>query len=48
MSMQKDFGYSDVTPGNNQTQGLITHHFTNADNRFSVISKVYNFYNSQQ
>lgn len=37
ISIQKDFGYSDVTRTNNEISGLITQHFTNANYRLSII-----------
>lgn len=39
ISIQKDFGYSDVTRSNNEISGLITKHFQNSNFR---LSKMYN------
>lgn len=44
ISVQKDFGYSDVTRTNNELEGNITKHFKNADERLSVYKNVYEEY----
>lgn len=44
ISIQKDFGYSDVTRSNNELQGNITRHFKTADERLAVYKKVYEMY----
>lgn len=46
ISIQKDFGYSDVTKSNNEYKGLITQHFEITDQRLSQIHKITSFYNS--
>lgn len=40
ISIQKDFGYSDVTRTNNEISGMITNHFRQTDMRLSVIHSV--------
>lgn len=40
ISEQRDFGYSDVTPGNMNTAGLIRQHFARANARFRMIERV--------
>ncbi|MDD2284487.1 MAG: glycosyltransferase [Paludibacter sp.] len=40
ISIQKDFGYSDVTRANNEISGMITNHFQQTDYRLSVIHQV--------
>lgn len=40
ISEQRDFGYSDVTPGNMNTDGLIRQHFARANARFRMIERV--------
>lgn len=45
VSIQKDFGYSDVTSSNHQFQGLISSHFSNAYQRLSVIHQINCHYN---
>lgn len=40
ISVQKDFGYSDVTRANNEISGMITNHFRQTDMRLSVIHSV--------
>ncbi|OJX91985.1 MAG: glycosyl transferase [Paludibacter sp. 47-17] len=42
ISIQKDFGYSDVTRSNNEISGMITNHFRQTDNRLGVIHYVAN------
>lgn len=46
ISMQKDFGYSDVTLLNNQNKGLITNLFADANARILLIDRVFQFYNN--
>jgi hypothetical protein len=45
VSIQKDFGYSDVTINNNWNKGLITQHFEVTDKRLSQVHTVATFYN---
>jgi hypothetical protein len=45
ISVQKDFGYSDVTVGNNENVGLITRHFAYTNLRLSNMHSVSHFYN---
>lgn len=40
ISIQKDFGYSDVTRTNNEISGMITNHFRKTDMRLRVIHSV--------
>lgn len=40
VSIQTDFGYSDVTRSNNEISGMITNHFKNADCRLNLIHRV--------
>lgn len=40
ISIQQDFGYSDVTRANNEISGMITNHFRQTDYRLSVIHQV--------
>ena len=40
ISIQKDFGYSDVTRSNNEISGMITNHFRQTDVRLSLIHHV--------
>ncbi len=40
ISIQKDFGYSDVTCANNEFAGMITNHFRQTDMRLSLIHHV--------
>lgn len=40
ISVQKDFGYSDVTFINNETQGLITQYFQNAEERLRRLQRM--------
>ena len=40
VSVQTDFGYSDVTRSNNEISGMITNHFKNADCRLNLIHRV--------
>jgi hypothetical protein len=40
ISIQKDFGYSDVTRANNEISGMITNHFRQTDIRLSQIHHV--------
>lgn len=47
VSVQRDFGYSDVTESNDKVKGLITNHFVTADARMSVVSNVYHHYLAQ-
>lgn len=42
VSIQKDFGYSDVTPANNRISGMISNHFRQADYRLGMIHHVFN------
>lgn len=44
ISRQKDFGYSDVTPSNNEQTGMITRHFAAADQRLAVIHRVADYF----
>lgn len=37
ISIQKDFGYSDVTKANDEMSGLITHYFQQSDSRLNSI-----------
>lgn len=46
VSIQKDFGYSDVTISNNENKGLITQHFELTNKRLSQIHRVASFYNA--
>lgn len=43
ISIQKDFGYSDVTPKNNQ-EGRVEKLFEDTSGRFAMLKKVRNFY----
>lgn len=45
ISIQHDFGYSDVTRENNEISGKITEHFNNANKRFKVIDEMVNAFN---
>lgn len=45
ISIQKDFGYSDVTLLNNKVKGLISSYFVNTNERFSLIHKINQYYN---
>lgn len=40
VSIQTDFGYSDVTRANDEISGMITNHFKNADCRLNLIHRV--------
>lgn len=40
ISVQKDFGYSDITRSNNEIQGMITNHFRQTDYRLRMIHQV--------
>ena len=40
VSIQTDFGYSDVTRTNDEVSGMITNHFRNADYRLNVIHHI--------
>ncbi|MDD4697838.1 MAG: glycosyltransferase [Fermentimonas sp.] len=40
ISIQKDFGYSDVTRANNEISGMITNHFRQTDYRLSIVHNV--------
>ncbi len=44
ISVQKDFGYSDVTRINNEFSGQITRYFESANNRLSSVMKTYEKY----
>jgi len=44
ISVQHDFGYSDVTRSNNEISGMITSHFKKADCRMKTYHNVYNRY----
>jgi hypothetical protein len=44
ISIQHDFGYSDVTRSNNEISGMITTHFKEADKKMQVYKKVYENY----
>lgn len=46
VSIQKDFGYSDVTKSNNENTGMITQHFEMTNRRLSQIHTVASLYNS--
>jgi hypothetical protein len=48
ISVQKDFGYSDVTLDNNENAGLITRHFAYSNFRLSKIHSVSHFYNCRK
>lgn len=48
ISIQKDFGYSDVTRSNNELAGNITQHFKSADERLAIYQKVYEAYIEKQ
>lgn len=37
ISIQKDFGYSDVTRANDEITGLVTHYFQQSDSRLNSI-----------
>lgn len=41
ISVQSDFGYSDVTRSNNEISGMITQHFINADKKMRIFHKAY-------
>ena len=45
VSVQTDFGYSDVTRANDEVSGMITNHFKNADYRLNMIHYVVQKYN---
>lgn len=45
ISIQHDFGYSDVTRENNEISGKITEHFNNANKRFKIIDEMVNAFN---
>jgi len=44
ISIQRDFGYSDVTRSNNEEKGRIIQHFHDADTNMSIYQKVYEKY----
>lgn len=44
ISIQQDFGYSDVTRSNNELQGNITQHFKAADEKLCLYKKIYEQY----
>lgn len=44
ISVQKDFGYSDVTRMNNNVTGAITRFFKNGDDRLYIYKKIYDKY----
>lgn len=44
ISVQHDFGYSDVTKKNNDSSGIITEYFKNANERLGKYRKVYDQY----
>lgn len=44
ISIQHDFGYSDVTLNNNDIKGKITEHFRDADERLGIISKMLRYH----
>lgn len=44
ISVQSDFGYSDVTRSNNEISGMITTHFNDADKKMSVFYDAYTRY----
>ena len=46
VSIQKDFGYSDVTKSNNENIGMITQHFEMTNKRLSQIHTVASLYNA--
>lgn len=48
ISIQKDFGYSDVTLLNDRVPGKIASYFVNSDNRLSLIHKVNHYYNTNR
>ena len=45
ISIQHDFGYSDVTRGNNESKGKITEYFRETDKRFGIISGMLRYHN---
>lgn len=44
ISVQKDFGYSDVTSSNDAVKGLIERHFQHTHHRFAMMEEVYHQY----
>lgn len=44
VSVQKDFGYSDVTVSNNETKGLIERYFQHTHQRLAMMEQVYHQY----
>lgn len=48
VSIQKDFGYSDVTFLNNKVRGTITSHFMDSNARLSLIHKINYHYNYEE
>ncbi|MBR5919321.1 MAG: glycosyl transferase, partial [Prevotella sp.] len=40
VSVQTDFGYSDVTRSNNEISGMVDHLFRKADYRLSIVHRV--------
>lgn len=47
LSIQKDFGYSDVTASNDRCQGLISRHFQETDRRLKMIHSVSHHFNDK-
>ena len=44
VSVQTDFGYSDVTRSNNEISGMITNHFRETDYRLNLIHQVVRYF----
>jgi len=44
LSVQKDFGYSDVTTSNNEVKGLIERYFQHTHQRLAMMEQVYHQY----
>lgn len=48
ISMQKDFGYSDVTRSNDENSGMIVRHFASANERLAMIHRVAHYFGFKQ
>jgi len=48
ISVQRDFGYSDVTRKNNEIKGLISDYFKKASQRLEMIQRTYSKYNGRE